>query len=122
MGHGFVGLEPDRLAQASRCFVMLALANQGAAEADQRIDIFGLEPDCLAEGDDGLIELALGLRGIPQILKGLLVTRPKEDRLAADVDRLFVLTLVMQPTEIDKGPDVDRLEPDRLAVLGDGIV
>ena len=54
MGHGVVGLEPDRLTVGRDSLVELTLGLQGEDERGVGLGKFGLELDRLAVGGDGL--------------------------------------------------------------------
>ena len=63
VGHGVVGLEPDRLTVGRDGLVQLPLGLQGEDEAGVGLSVVGLEPDRLAVGRDGLVQLSLVFQG-----------------------------------------------------------
>ena len=68
MGHGEVGLEPDRRAVFGVGLGQLPLVAQGDAEVVVGLGVVGLEPDRLAVFGDGLGQLPLGARAMPRLM------------------------------------------------------
>ena len=69
VGHGVVGLEPDRLAVCGDGLVELPLGTQGDAEVGVGDGVVGLEPDGLAGGGDGPVEDRRRLGGPAALLQ-----------------------------------------------------
>ena len=125
MGLGVVGLEPDRLAMFVDGLVGLPLDTQGDAEVVVGLGVVGFEPDRLAVFVDGLVGLPLVLqglscRGFRMFVRGRDLSRIAS-RYAAMAWSIFPWSCE-DAAEAVVGVGVIGLEPDRLAIFGDGLV